>query len=107
MDLKTVLASGTAAIMTAGAGFQQFRVMGLDDTLSSVVAAKEKAEGTLKQTRDGLVSDSKRQDAALVDLQARLEKAKEQLEHEKGRNTALENTIGSLAEKVCPAPRKR
>lgn len=111
MELKTVLAGGTAAVMAAATGWQQLRVMGLDETLSSVAQQKDKAEGALKETRDGLVTGSKRQEAVILELQQQTAKAKEdanRLEAErdllKGRLTAAqENTLrmADLAEKLC------
>lgn len=111
MDLKTALAGGTAAIMAAATGWQQFRVMGLDEALGTVSQQKEKAEGALKETRDGLVTGSKRQEAVIADLQAQVSKANDErdranseLSIQRGRLEAAQaNTqrMADLAEKLC------
>lgn len=111
MDLKTALASGTAAVMAAATGWQQVRVMGLDDALGVVSQEKQKAEGALKETRDGLVTGSKRQEAVIADLQAQVTKANEdrdravsELTIQRGRLEAAQaNTqrMADLAEKLC------
>ncbi len=111
VDIKTVIAGGTAAVMAAATGWQQIRVLNLDSALGAVSHEKATAEQTLKETRDGLVVGSKRQDAAILDLQSQVATAKEKLnvaEAErdtlKGRLEAAQaNTLrmADLAEKIC------
>ncbi len=111
MDLKTLAAGGTAAVMAAATGFQQIRVMGLDDALSSVVQQKDKVEGALKETREGLVTGSKRQESVILDLQAQVDaankerdRANAELSINRGRLEAAQaNTLkmADLAEKIC------
>jgi hypothetical protein len=115
MDLKTMIASGVAGLMGIMTAVQEFRVMGLDTALGSVSQAKEKAEGALKETRDGLVTGSKRQDAVILDLQDQLSKATTERDRTKADLTSTQarleaaqaNTqrMADLAEKLCRKPR--
>lgn len=111
MDLVKLGASGLAAVMAVATGVQQLRVMGLDDALSSVTTARDTAERTLKATQDGLVTGSKRQDAAIVDLQSKIDELQKNLRETQsdlsltqGRLEAAQaNTLrmADLAEKLC------
>ncbi len=97
--------------MAVAAGVQQFRVMGLDETLGNVVKAKDDTEAVLKETRDGLVTGSKRQDAVILDLQAQVaaanaerDRVNNELSIQRGRLEAAQaNTLrmADLAEKIC------
>jgi septal ring factor EnvC (AmiA/AmiB activator) len=110
-DLKTLVASGTAIVMAIATGVEHVRTMSLDDTLGVVSKARETAEGALKNTQSSLEANAKRQDAAIVDLQAQVSQAKDDLNKAeaerdtlKGRLEAAQaNTLrmADLAEKIC------
>ena len=111
MDLVKLVPSSLAAIMAVAAGIQQFRVMGLDDALSLVTTERNAVQASLKETRDGLVTSSKRQDSALVDLQAQLRQAQDEIAKGnaelgimRGRLEASQAAtlrMADLAEKLC------
>ena len=85
--------------------------MGLGETLSSVTSSRDSAQQSLKETRDGLVSSAKRQDATLTDLQAQLSQARDEIQRGNTELTQLRtrleaaqaNTlrVADLAEKLC------
>lgn len=114
--------------MAVATGVQQLRVLALDDavgTAKEVAAAATKSKDALlgeadtaKKRLEEMKSESeagaKRADRAYSEMDMQLTKArgtirdtKAALDYERGRNATLENTVSTMADRLCPAPTKR
>jgi hypothetical protein len=109
IDVKKAVAGGTAAAMAIAAG--ALAIGGdVKDAISIVQLAKRvisEDDEKLAEMKASVEAGAKRSDAAIVELQLQLKDTLAALDYEKGRNQALENTIGTMAEKLCQSPQRK